>query len=91
MTVIESIREILWRVIKVRRNWKLDPPYDLCRNCLDEPLVATAYNDAGEWYLHWYCDVCGDTPFDNEHVIRWPMKRNYATGDDLVRLGFYLV
>ena len=91
MTFIETLKLQVWRMSKVREEWELEPPYQFCRNCGDEPLLPAAYNDSGEWYLHWYCDVCGDTPDDSEHMIQWPMRRNYATNDDLKRLGFYLV
>jgi hypothetical protein len=80
----------LWRLLKVKVGWKLSPPAEFCPDCKDEPIFPTAYNDAGDWYLHWYCDVCG-IGMDEWTPIEWPMKRNFATVDDLKRLGFYIV
>ncbi len=91
MTVIETVAFWIWKKVKVRGCWELKAPYQWCKNCEVEPLIPVAYNDFGEWYLHWYCDVCGDTPDDREHMIEWPMRRNFATDNDLKRLGFYLV
>lgn len=82
--------ELWWRFWKVKPGWRLDPLHDVCCTCGAEAEVPTAYNDAGEWYLSWYCDVCGGTPLDNDHLIEWPMRRNWATPEDLKRLGFYI-
>lgn len=80
----------LWRLLKVKWGWKLEPPAEFCPHCKDESILPTAYNDAGEWYLHWYCDVCG-IGMDEYTAIEWPMKKNFATVNDLKRLGFYIV
>lgn len=83
------MKDFLWRLLKVKRGWKLEPPDNFCPECKDEPILATAYNDAGDWHLNWCCDVCG-IGLGEYTEIEWPMKRNFATADDLKRLGFYI-
>lgn len=76
--MLDRLIERIWKRLKVKPGWKLEPPHAVCCNCQVEPERATAYNDAGEWYLHWYCDVCGMSPLDDEHMVEWPMRRNFA-------------
>lgn len=87
MTVIESI----WRLLKVKRGWSPGRPPDRCPDCDAEGSMAPAAYDTGDgWWLHWYCDECG-TPDGNTVDIDWPMRKDWATGEDLRRLGFEIV
>jgi len=65
--------------------WKM--PSHKCSKC-DAQLAPMAINTGSEWYLSWdFCDECDDDSAMCED-IEWPFVENWATGQDLARLGF---
>ena len=86
------IAESIWRLFKVKRGWTPgQSPYE-CPDCEEEEgsMQPAAYDTGDGWWLHWYCDVCG-VPDADTADISWPMRKDWATGDDLKRLGFEIV
>jgi hypothetical protein len=72
--------------VKKNPNWALPSPPPDCSCGLGKKAEPFAYLDDG-WYLHWYCEECGDG-FDYPN-IDWPFgPDDVANGEELEQLGF---